>query len=126
MKESYGEGLATHTGPESCAGDREAVGEALTGVSAGSVLSREIIGQLRGADAVECVFRTNAITDSGGRRSLIPAEAYQPINILIAANRQDAPLDHGKRLRPRLSRIYGIDAAIAIPPQTGLMLPTLN
>jgi hypothetical protein len=27
----YGEGVATHTGPESCAGDREAAGEALTG-----------------------------------------------------------------------------------------------
>jgi hypothetical protein len=53
MKESYGEGLATHTGPESCAGCREAVGEALTGVRAGPVLSREIIGPLRGADAVE-------------------------------------------------------------------------
>jgi hypothetical protein len=53
MKESYGEGLATHTGPESCAGCRKAVGEALTGVRAGPVLSREIIGPLRGADAVE-------------------------------------------------------------------------
>jgi hypothetical protein len=53
MKELYGEGLATHTGPESCAGVREAVGEALTGVRAGRVLSREIFGQLRGADAVE-------------------------------------------------------------------------
>ena len=53
MKELHGEGLATHTGPESCAGVREAVGEALTGARAGPVLSREIIGQLRGADAVE-------------------------------------------------------------------------
>jgi RNA-directed DNA polymerase len=53
MKESYGEGLATHTGPESCAAGREAVGEALTGVRAGPVLSREIIGQLWGADVVE-------------------------------------------------------------------------
>jgi hypothetical protein len=34
MKESYGEGLATHTGPESCAVDREVGGEALTGVGA--------------------------------------------------------------------------------------------
>jgi hypothetical protein len=53
MQESYGEGLATHTGPESCAVDREVGGEALTGVRAGRVLSREIIGRLRGADAVE-------------------------------------------------------------------------
>ena len=33
MKESYGEGLATHAGPESCAFDREVGGEALTGES---------------------------------------------------------------------------------------------
>ena len=46
MKESYGEGLAAHTGPESCA----AVREALTGVRAGRVCSRE--SSLRDADAV--------------------------------------------------------------------------
>ena len=33
MKESHGEGLATHAGPESCAVGREADGEALTGES---------------------------------------------------------------------------------------------
>ena len=59
MKESYGKGLATHTGPESCAVVREGGGEALTGGRAGRVLSREIHGprrepwSLRGADAVE-------------------------------------------------------------------------
>jgi RNA-directed DNA polymerase len=57
MKESYGEGLATHTGPKSCVTAREGEGEALTGVRAGPVLSREIHapprgGLLRGADAV--------------------------------------------------------------------------
>jgi hypothetical protein len=59
MKESYGEGRATHTGPESCAADGNAGGEALTGELAGRVLSREIhapgreLWALRGADAVE-------------------------------------------------------------------------
>jgi hypothetical protein len=48
MQESYGEGLATHTGPESCA----VVREALTGVRAGRVFSRERT-LLRDADAVE-------------------------------------------------------------------------
>lgn len=42
MKESYGEGLANHTGPESCAGGREPTGEALTGEHAGQPLSSEI------------------------------------------------------------------------------------
>ncbi len=41
MKESYVEGLATHDGPESCASVRKCRREALTGVRAGRVLSRE-------------------------------------------------------------------------------------
>ena len=52
MQESYGEGLATHTGPESCVAARKGRGEALTGGRAGRVLSRERI-LLRDADAVE-------------------------------------------------------------------------
>jgi RNA-directed DNA polymerase len=51
MKESYGEGVATHTGPESCVDVREGVGEALTGVRAGQPLSREI-RCIQGANAV--------------------------------------------------------------------------
>jgi hypothetical protein len=41
MKESYGEGIASRTGPEPCADVREGVGEASAGVRAGRVLSRE-------------------------------------------------------------------------------------
>ncbi len=41
MKESYVEGLAAHDGPESCGGARKGVVEALTGVRAGRVFSRE-------------------------------------------------------------------------------------
>ena len=51
MKESYGEGLATHTGPESCGVVCKGGVEALTGVRAGRVLSRER-QILRDADAV--------------------------------------------------------------------------
>ena len=58
MKESYVEGLASYGGPESCVHIREGVGEALTGVRAGRVLSREITAPrckswaFRGAEAV--------------------------------------------------------------------------
>lgn len=43
MKESYGEGVTHHTGPESCAVNRKVRGEALTGVRTGQPLSGEII-----------------------------------------------------------------------------------
>jgi hypothetical protein len=64
MKESYGEGLATHTGLESCGDVRKGGAEASTEVRAGQVLSRETT-LLRGADAVgtsgrphpECRYR---------------------------------------------------------------------
>ncbi len=49
MKESYVEGLANHNGPESCDEWRDSLGEALTGVRAGRVLSREI-NSVRDAD----------------------------------------------------------------------------
>ncbi len=41
MKVSSVKGLANHDGPESCGGARKGAGEALTGESAGWVLSRE-------------------------------------------------------------------------------------
>ena len=47
MKEPYGEGVANHTGPESCGGGSNAMAEALTGVRAGQVLSREILLNFR-------------------------------------------------------------------------------
>lgn len=64
MKESYGEGLATHTGLESCGDVRKGGAEASTEVRAGQVFSRETT-LLRGADAVgtsgrphpECRYR---------------------------------------------------------------------
>jgi hypothetical protein len=51
MQESYGEGVATHTDPESCEAVCKDRVEALTGARAGRVLSRERTF-LRDADAV--------------------------------------------------------------------------
>jgi hypothetical protein len=65
MRVSYGEGVAIHTGSESCIGPRKGAGEALTGVRTGQPLSREIETPprkrwlLRGADAVEISGRQN-------------------------------------------------------------------
>jgi len=41
MKVPHGEGLATHTGPESCADARKGIREALTGDVQAGLLSRE-------------------------------------------------------------------------------------
>ena len=57
MKVSCSEGIAIHTGPESCILIREGGSEALTGVRAGRVLSRESESPLRGADDVERIGR---------------------------------------------------------------------
>ena len=51
MKESCAEGLATHSDPESCGSSRKWDIEALTGVRAGRVFSRER-SKVRDADAV--------------------------------------------------------------------------
>ena len=42
MKEPHGKGVAIHPDPESCAGDGNIAGEALTGEDAGQPLSSEI------------------------------------------------------------------------------------
>ena len=60
MKESHVEGLATHGGPESCGVSRKGRAEALTGVRAGRVLSREM-RKLRSADAVEVSGRLHPL-----------------------------------------------------------------
>src|SRR6058998_1716647 len=98
MKESYGEGVASHAGPESCVGVREGDREALTGGGAGRVLSREIHEPLRGADALEAGGRPHrqrryreALTD--------PARSETPSTRPSTAN--------GNRESPRSSVAEG-------------------
>jgi hypothetical protein len=66
MKESYGEDLASHTDPKSCAVARKGGCEALTGACAGELLSREI-KRVRGADAVLAGGRPHAVPREGER-----------------------------------------------------------
>ena len=83
MKESYVEGLARYGGPESCVYIRKGVGEALTGVRAGRVLSR-VIHDLglrsrgdRGAEAVETCPRPHRCSRFG-KAALDPARSQTP------------------------------------------------
>ena len=55
MRVRYVEGVAIHSGPESCAVTREGVSEALTGVRTGQVLSRER-SIIPGADMVTAML----------------------------------------------------------------------
>src|SRR5262245_66258521 len=66
MQESYGEDLASHTDPESCAVARKGAREALTGARAGGLWSREII-LVRGADAVSVSGRLQPMPRYGER-----------------------------------------------------------
>ncbi len=84
MEESYGEGVATHTGSESCAVAREGGGEALIGVRVGRVLSREI-HPLRGADALA----------RGGR----PHSAQRYRELRWNSARSETPCMHGNTSR---------------------------
>jgi len=81
MKEPYGEGVATRSGPESCAVAREGEGEALTGERVGWVLSREDLTQLRGADAVRVSGR--------------PHRAHRYREMLPDPARSETPCTHG-------------------------------
>jgi hypothetical protein len=65
MQVPYEEGLATHLGLESCAGNGDGVREALTGVCAGWVLSLEIRAKLPGADAVLTRGRPRCVPRDG-------------------------------------------------------------
>ena len=68
MQVRYGEGVATHTGPESCVGGCEAAGEALTGVRIGQVWSGES-NVVRGADAVVAAEGNRGGCDSASIRT---------------------------------------------------------
>ena len=97
MKESHGEGLATHAGPESCGAAREGGVEALTGVHTGRVFSRES-KCLRGADAVR----------RGGR----PHRVHRQREMDEDPARSETPgmhacTSHGNREIPRLSAVEG-------------------
>ena len=120
MKVSYVESLASYFGSESCVHIRKGVGEALTGVSACRVLSREIhapwrkLRVVRGAEAVEISRRPHrgcrfgkaapaprAVTDPVHARKHFAREPGGPrvfCNIECRARREAfgrTPISHG-------------------------------
>ena len=71
MQEPYVEGVASRHGPESCVGGGNAVGEALTGESAGRLLSSEITSPGRRprwltGKATRCATQTRVARRSRG------------------------------------------------------------
>ena len=83
MKVSYIESLASYGGSESCVHIREDVGEALTGVRAGRVLSRVIhapwreLREVRGAEVVE-ISRRPHCERCDGETFMDPARSETP------------------------------------------------
>ena len=84
MKEPYGEGLASHTGSESCAHSRKAGSEALTGAHAGGVLSRDMLKN-QSADVVH----------NGGRQYRGTRNRKRP----LYSARSETPRMHGNSTR---------------------------
>jgi len=101
MKESYGEGIAIHTGPESCAVARKGGGEALTGVRVGQVLSRERESLHRGADAVRVCGRQHP----AGRYRKTSWDPARSETLSMHGN-----TSHGNREVPRLPAMMSIAA----------------
>ena len=83
MKESYDEGIASHVGPESCAGVREGSGEALTGVRVGRVSSREMV--------LESRVQTPWTWRKATRCASIAREAHGPCAVVDPVARTETP-----------------------------------
>jgi len=89
----YSEGIASHAGPESCVGCREASCEALTGVRAGQPLSRER-GTVQGADAVILVEGNTGGYDSASVRPALRGLRPWHACTLLVREPGDLQLDH--------------------------------
>ena len=101
MKEPHIEGVASHDGPESCVDARKGVGEALTGVGVGEVLSREIIpsgcrrgsgpgrqhGQVRYRESLVGPARSEALCMHDTLHAREPGDRSHRPRLLVAAGR---------------------------------------
>lgn len=104
MKESYGEGIASHPGPESCVGIGNGAREALTGGSTGQPLSPEIL-DIEGADAVPLRWKATATGPSNARtgRTLRGRRTWHAWT-LLARKAGEPAVGHGRRCRGPLTK----------------------
>ena len=95
MQVSHSEGLANHTGPESCGGIREDAGEALTGERIGQPSSRESL-ILPDADVVRI---TEGNTDRCVIASICPTRrGRRPWHVRKLFAREPGGLGFGQRV----------------------------
>jgi hypothetical protein len=102
MRVSYGEGLASHTGLESCVFTREGGIEALAGVRAGWVSSHENVF-IRSADGLRP-------SEGNTGRIVIARFAWAPRGLRPHARTQ-APHAEAGRSQVRLGRVSQVRAA---------------
>ena len=95
VKVHCSEGVAIHTGPESCVDDPRGRGEALTGERIGQPLSRESL--LRGADAVETAEGNMAGGDMASRPPTPRGLRPWHVRTLLAREPGDLVADHRQK-----------------------------
>ena len=107
MQVRYGEGLAVHTDPASCAGTREGAGEALTGARTGGV-SSGVSYVVRGADVVAACRRQQG--EVRQRKDLNhPASSLDPQHVRTSPVREPGDLRSalGSRAQGRIGKAGG-------------------
>ena len=87
------EGVATHIGPEPCAGPREGVGEASVGERTGQPLSRERT-LIPDADVVSVTEGKTGGRDSASIRSIRRGRRPWHVRTLLAREPGDLLVDH--------------------------------
>src|ERR1700728_3194361 len=95
----YGEGVANHTDPESCAAYREVCGEALTGERAGQPLSHEIF-LIQDADVVTYTEGKTDGCDIASARSVLRGRRPWHARTLLAWGPGDLQFDDLERSDP--------------------------
>ena len=93
MQEPYVEGVATHDGPESCAGTREGVGEAFDRGTRGLGPWNRETREIRGADALSQRGRPHDRDRSEREISVDPARSKTPARAEFFCARTGRPLD---------------------------------